>query len=61
VGKNNTQQAVCRNCGFSAFLETFVLVASSGIFSKMVLKICHFSKLQNGWWLLYDHTNNSTE
>ena len=26
--------AVCRNGGFSAFLETFVLVESSGIFSN---------------------------
>ena len=27
-------RAVCRNGGFSAFLETFVLVESSGIFSN---------------------------
>jgi len=26
--------AVCKNGGFSAFLETFVLVESSGIFSN---------------------------
>jgi hypothetical protein len=34
--KNNNERltAVCRNGGFSAFLETFVLVESSGIFSN---------------------------
>ena len=34
--RKNTEQitAVCRNGGFWAFLETFVLVESSGIFSN---------------------------
>ena len=32
--KNERATAVCRNGGFSAFLETFVLVESSGIFSN---------------------------
>ena len=32
--KNEHTTAVCRNGGFSAFLETFVLVESSGIFSN---------------------------
>jgi hypothetical protein len=32
--KSDRTTAVCRNGGFSAFLETFVLVESSGIFSN---------------------------
>jgi hypothetical protein len=32
--KNVHTTAVCRNGGFSAFLETFVLVESLGIFSN---------------------------
>lgn len=32
--KNEHTTAVCRNGGFSAFFETFVLVESSGIFSN---------------------------
>lgn len=32
--KTERLTAVCRNGGFSAFLETFVLVESSGIFSN---------------------------
>jgi len=33
LNNNSHQQAVWQNGGFGAFLETFVLVASSGIFS----------------------------
>jgi hypothetical protein len=32
--KNHLLTAVCRSGGFSAFLETFVLAESSGLFSK---------------------------
>ena len=32
--KSERTTAVCRNGGFSAFLETFLLVESSGIFSN---------------------------
>ena len=32
--KNERTTAVCKNGGFSAFLETFVLVESSGILSN---------------------------
>ena len=34
--KGDRLTAVCRNGGFSAFLETLVLVVSSGIFSNFV-------------------------
>lgn len=34
MNKKLLPTAVCKNGGFSAFLETFVLVESSGIFSN---------------------------
>jgi len=40
-----TQQAVWQNGGFGDFLEGKVLNQSSGIFSTLVLKNRHFTKL----------------
>ena len=55
--KNEHTTAVCRNGGFSAFFETFVLVESSGIFSNFGAESPPLLQAAKRWLQAVDEKN----